>query len=241
MGRFGLRQILSGLLGSESGDNEDFLEFLTNDLGVEPIQLSLYEQAFRHVTVANGKTQSNERLEFVGDAVLDAIVAEYVYRKFPDRDEGFLSKLKSAVVNRNTLNKLARDMQLEPWIKARVSNRQAMHVIGGNALEALIGALFIDHGFETASRWVEKRIINKLDINKLKHALKDAKSTLYELAHRDNVNLEFKVDPVSEENNAPFVASVIWNGKTVAKAEATSKKSAEQKAARKALTLINEH
>lgn len=241
MGRFRLRNILSGLLSNKTSDHTDFREFLAHELGIEPGESPLYEQAFRHVTLANEQSKSNERLEFVGDAVLDAIVAEYVFRKFPDHDEGFLSKMKSAVVNRNALNMLARDMQLEKWIKARVSNRQAMHVIGGNTLEALIGALYIDRGFDTTSQWVTERIIDKLDVNKLKHTLKDAKSALFEMAHRDDAQLEFVVEPVSEDNNSPFVASVIWNGKAVAKAEATSKKSAEQKAARKAITLINEH
>lgn len=221
---------------SSSTQESEFAQFLEQSLKIVPRKKELYEQAFRHVTVSNRKEQSNERLEFIGDAILDAIVAEIVYARFPDNDEGFLSKMKSAVVNRKALNKLARDMQLEPWIRARVRNRQAMHVIGGNVLEALIGAMFIDHGYTFTHDWVKERIVKKLGFSRLKESLKDAKSTLYEKAHSKNAELRFDTQPSGNE----FESTVYWNDETLASAKASSKKDAEQRAARKSLTIIIE-
>lgn len=238
MGQNPLIRILAGLFKSDQPDPAELRDFLLS-LGVDPVNLSLYQQAFRHVTVADTKVKSNERLEFVGDAILDAVVASYAFERFPDREEGFLSKIKSAVVNRKTLNKLARDMKLERWIEAKVSNRQAMHVIGGNTLEALIGAIYEDHGFLYTYSWIKDHIIHKLDLKKLQSSLKDPKSTLYELAHQESAQLEFSVVSATESANPPFEATVLWDNKVLAKATSSSKKEAEQKAARKALTLIN--
>lgn len=214
----------------------EFTQFLEHSLGIVPRKKELYIQAFRHVTASTRKEQSNERLEFIGDAILDAIVAEIVYGRFPNEDEGFLSKMKSAVVNRKALNKLAREMQLEPWIQARVRNRQAMHVIGGNVLEALVGAMFIDHGYGFTHNWVKERIVNKLGFNRLKESLKDAKSTLFEKAHSKNAELRFDTKPSGNE----FESTVFWNDQSLASAKASSKKDAEQRAARKSLTIIIE-
>lgn len=236
MSRFRLLRLLSGLRNSRKQNHSALKDFLVTELDIVPNDMMPYQQAFLHVTAVDKKIDSNERLEFVGDAILDAIVAAYAFNKFPDHDEGFLSKIKSAVVNRQTLNKLARDMQLERWIDAgSVNNRQAMHVIGGNTLEALIGAIYQDRGYEEAERWVRERIIKKLDVSKLKSSLKDPKSTLYELAHKLEAKLEFVIENPEHDTSPPFVASVVWNGDKIASAESSSKKNAEQKAAKKAL------
>ncbi len=219
-------------------DYSQLRDFLLEELGIEATAVSGYEQALRHVTAANSGIESNERLEFIGDAVLDAVVAVYVYDRFPDQDEGFLSKVKSAIVNRQTLNKLARELQLEKWVKARVTNRKAVHVIGGNALEALIGAIFLDKGFPYTQDWVEEKIIGKLDMTKLTTTMKDAKSALYEVSHKMNVSLQFQVDTLNTAPEPTFVAQVIWNGEVLVSAESSSKKSAEQKASRKALAVL---
>ena len=219
-------------------DYSQLRDFLLEELGIEATAVCGYEQALRHVTAANSGIESNERLEFIGDAVLDAVVAAYVYDRFPNQDEGFLSKVKSAIVNRQTLNKLARELQLEKWVEARVTNRKAVHVIGGNALEALIGAIFLDKGFPYTQDWVEEKIIGKLDMTKLTTTMKDAKSALYEVSHKMNVSLQFQVDTLNSEPEPTFVAQVIWNGEVLVSAESSSKKSAEQKASRKALAVL---
>lgn len=240
MSRFRLVRLLSGLRNSKKRNHSELKDFLEKELGIVPNDIKVFSQAFLHVTAVDKKTDSNERLEFVGDAILDAIVAAYAYNTFPDHDEGFLSKIKSAVVNRLTLNKLARDMHLEQWIDASVNNRQAMHVIGGNTLEALIGALYQDQGFEETQRWVQDRIIKKLEVSKLKLTLKDPKSTLFELAHKRSANLEFVIENPENDTSPPFVASVVWNGDKIATAESSSKKNAEQKAAKKALVSLTD-
>lgn len=238
MGRFNLLHLIGGLQRSKKPDYSKLQDFLHKELEIASENTAVYAQAFRHVTAVRNNAESNERLEFIGDAILDAVVASLVFDRYPDRDEGFLSKIKSAVVNRQTLNKLARDMHLEKWVEAKVNNRQAMHVIGGNALEALIGAIFKDKGFDYTRNWVEAHIVKKLDLQKLALSLKDPKSILYEESHRQNASLEFDVVPLHSDPNPPFKATVIWNGETVSSAEASSKKIAEQKAARKALSII---
>lgn len=213
-------------------------DFLRDQLEIPVEDTRSYEQALRHVTASGKNAESNERLEFIGDAILDAAVATDAFSRFPEGNEGYLSKVKSAVVSRQTLNKLARDLQLEKWIQAKVSNRQAMHVIGGNALEALIGAMYLEQGFEFTRQWIEKFIIRKLNMQKLTQSLKDPKSELYEASHRDDASLVFEVVPKSEDPGSPFIATVVWNGETITSAESSSKKDAEQKAARKALAVL---
>lgn len=233
-----LRNWFSGQRKKRPAPSTDFTDFL-HQLGLEPLDSGLYLQAFRHRTAADDKSNSNERLEFVGDAILDAVVAAHVYDRFPGREEGYLSKVKSAIVSRKSLNKLARDLQLEQHIDAHVSNRRAAHVIGGNALEALIGAIYVDRGYDCAAQWVEQVLIARLDFKKLVAALKDPKSLLYELAQREQLLLSFDVESTGSNDGPPFKAEVIWDGASIAAAESTSKKEAEQRAARKALALIN--
>ncbi len=216
----------------------ELLGFLSDQLEIPVNDIRNYEQALRHSTAAHAKSDSNERLEFIGDAILDAVVAAYAFTKFPKGDEGFLSKLKSAVVSRHSLNKMARDLQLEQWIQAKVLNRQAMHVIGGNALEALIGAMYLDLGFDFTRNWIEKHLLRKLNSQRLLESLKDPKSELYEASHRDEATLEFEVTSQSDDPGASFSAKVLWNGKIVSSASSSSKKEAEQKAARKALAFL---
>lgn len=218
---------------------QDLLTFLDKELGLKPVNPEIYLQAFRHKTSVKKASESNERLEFVGDAILDAVVASYLYHRYPTRDEGFLSKMKSAVVNRQTLNRLARDLKLEPLIQARVKNRNAMHVIGGNVLEALIGAVYEDLGFEETQRWVEKYILRNLEESKLFEALKDAKSELFELSQQQNIDLRFETSEQMDDSGSAFVSAVHWKGEIIAKAGGRSKKTAEQNAARKALSRIN--
>lgn len=204
------------------------------------MDVSWYELAFVHKTKASRQGGHNERLEFIGDAVLDAVIADWVYDRFGDKPEGYLSKIKSGIVNRKRLNLLARELGLEPFIQARVRNRQAMHVIGGNALEALIGAIFKDRGYDYTRAWVLKMIIPKIDINRLQSKLTDAKSSLYEKAHRHRAELRFEAREFNDEGRPRFETTVLWNGEALATGSGASKKAADQMAARKGLTNLND-
>lgn len=219
--------------------SNELLRYLHRELHIEPVDPNWYALAFRHSTTATRKSDSNERLEFVGDAILDAIVADLVYDAFPDKPEGFLSKIKSAVVNRQILNTLARDMGMEPHIDARIKNRKAMHVIGGNTLEALIGAIYKDRGYQYTHKWVEKHVVKKLNLNKLRNEMKDAKSELFEIAHRKNADLRFETKASDNSPRPGFESTVFWNKEAIATGTGSSKKSADQKAAKNALTNVN--
>jgi ribonuclease-3 len=219
--------------------NEALLKYLVSKLKIKPKNVALYEQAFRHRTLSATPDQSNERLEFVGDAILDAVVAAWLYRNYPNKDEGILSKLKSRVVSRANLNSLAAEMKIADFVQAKMRTGQAMSAIGGNALEALIGAIFKDQGYEMASQWIEKHIISSFDFSLTEEELNDAKSELYEQAHRVDAALVFNTSTLSGNPEPLFESEVFWNEKQIGKATGPSKKMAEQQAAKKALEYLN--
>jgi ribonuclease III len=219
--------------------NEALLKYLVSKLKIKPKNVALYEQAFRHRTLSATPDQSNERLEFVGDAILDAVVAAWLYRNYPNKDEGILSKLKSRVVSRANLNSLAAEMKIADFVQAKMRTGQAMSAIGGNALEALIGAIFEDQGYEIATQWIEKHIISSFDFSLTEEELNDAKSELYEQAHRVDAALVFKTNTLSGNPEPLFESEVFWNEKQIGKAKGPSKKMAEQQAAKKALEYLN--
>lgn len=222
-----------------ASSNEALVKYLETSLKIQPKNAALFEQAFRHRTFSATPDQSNERLEFVGDAILDAVVAAWLYRKFPNKDEGVLSKLRSRVVSRANLNLLAAQMGLAKYIQVKMRTGQAMTAVGGNALEALIGAIFEDQGYEKATQWVEKQIISSFDFSLTEDELNDAKSELYEQAHRKEAMLVFNTITLSGNPEPLFESVVLWNEKQIGKAEGPSKKSAEQLAAKKALEYLN--
>jgi ribonuclease III len=219
--------------------NEVLVKYLVSKLKIKPQNAALYEQAFRHRTLSATPDQSNERLEFVGDAILDAVVAGWAFKNYPNEDEGFLSKLKSRVVSRSNLNELAAKMKITDFVQVKMRSGQAMTAIGGNALEALIGALYEDQGFEKTKLWVEKHIISSFDFSLSADELNDAKSELYEQAHRKEANLEFKTSTISGNPNPEFETIVLWNEKQIGSATGPAKKTAEQLAAKKALEYLN--
>lgn len=224
---------------SKPASNEVLVKFLVSKLKIQPKNTALYEQAFRHRTLSVTPDQSNERLEFVGDAILDAVVAAWLFRNYPNQDEGFLSKLKSRVVSRSNLNELAAKLKITELVQVKMRAGQAMSTIGGNALEALIGAIFEDQGFEKTKLWVEKHIIAAFDFSLSAEELNDAKSELYEQAHRKEARLVFETNTISGNPKPQFESVVFWNDKQISQATGPSKKTAEQLAAKKALEYLN--
>jgi len=211
-----------------------FKSSLKNILGVSPKNLSLYNQAFRHNSVAKeikeGVKDSNERLEYLGDAILNAVIADFLFRKFPYKDEGFLTKMRSKIVSRDHLNQLAVKLGLNKFLSQTSDPGLKFSSMNGDAFEALIGAIYIDKGFSSAQDFILNRILKfHVDVEKTLLTETDFKSKLIEWSQREKQELQFKV--VEENGNGydkQFMIAVIVKGEIIAQAQHFSKKKAEQ-------------
>lgn len=205
---------------------------LKNILGFYPDNISLYLLAFRHRSAATEikdgvKINSNERLEFLGDAVLGAVVAHYLFKKFPYKDEGFLTKMRSKIVSRSQLNQLAIKLGINKLIDSNTSGFQQASM-SGDAFEALIGAIYIDKGYKKVSDFILNRIIKThLDIDEIETKETDFKSKLIEWSQKEKKELKFILAEGTIENKQYVIQATIDNE---IKGTAThfSKKRAEQ-------------
>jgi len=166
-------------------DKQEFSSRLKKILGFRPGNLRLYEIAFIHrsasFTLPDGKRVNNERLEFLGDAVLDAILSDFLFEKFPDANEGFLTKIRSRIVNRDVLNQLAISMGINNILISNISSVHPTKNLYGDAFEALIGSVFIDKGFKKTKKLFIKNVLNKyLDLNLIVNTDTDYKSLVFE-------------------------------------------------------------
>ena len=169
-------------------------------IGVLPHNLSYYKTALLHKSVARrnekGKPVNNERLEFLGDAILDAIVGDIVYARFPGKREGFLTNTRSKIVQRETLNRLANDLGITKLILSSGHSQSHNSYLGGNAFEALVGALYLDHGYTACMKFMQRQILGDLiNIDKLAYKEVNFKSKLIEWTQKHKVCLEFKPLP----------------------------------------------
>lgn len=215
-------------------------------VGSKPFNLHLYKLAMQHSSVAkvnkSGYKESNERLEYLGDAVLGAVVADYLFKKYPYKDEGFLTEIRSRMVNRESLNQLGRNLGLDRILQFDNSLRkESYRTIYGNALEALIGAVYLDRGFDFCKHFIEKRLLFPyFDLGTLIHTVHNYKSLLIEWAQKENRQLSFEILGNEQElqNNKEFTAAVVLEGKAFTTGKGNSKKQAEKDAARKACTKL---
>lgn len=208
-------------------------------LGFRPGNLALYRKAFTHSSAANqprsgeNKRESYERLEFLGDAVLSAVIADYLFKKFPYRDEGFLTKLRSRIVSRQQLGRLAQKFGIERLIEAESGLAGRSHSINGDVFEALIGAIYLDKGYEFTSRFISETIIRyHLDIDEIEATDHDYKSKLIEWAQKNKKDLRFiLVEEQGTGQHKVFVVEIMVDGAPHGRSQHASKKRAEQEAA----------
>lgn len=233
--------LLRGLLSS---DKKLYLQ-IRNIFGFYPANISLYQLAFRHKSLArkqsNGVKISNERLEFLGDAILDAIVADYLFKLFPYKDEGFLTQMKSKIVSRIHLNKLSVKLGIDKLIRcAQEEGRHNYKSMKGDAFEAFIGALYLDKGFGFTKRIIENRIIRlHVNIEKLLSTDLNFKSKLLEWVQRERKTLEFKgIQEIGTGYNKQYIVESLIDQVAYGRGQDFSIKAAEQQAAEKALELI---
>lgn len=216
-------------------------------LGFSPHNLELYKLALVHrsasLVIAHGKKVDNERLEYLGDAILDAIVADYLFTRFPNQNEGFLTKTRAKIVSRTSLNQLAIGIGLPNIVVLGNGASFNQKNIFGNALEAIIGAMFLDLGFKETSRLVVSNILERqVDLEAIQHIEIDFKSRLLELAQKQKILAEFttRVDQQPNSTSPHFTAELHWDGREISHGHGTSKKEAEQDAAMQAMEIISE-
>lgn len=221
-----------------------FVKQLKEILGFSPKDLNFYELALIHKS-ASGRFSSknkvnNERLEFLGDAILDSIVAEHLYQQFPDQDEGFLTQLRSKIVNRDTLKRISIKMGIAGMLITRAS-KDDYNALYGDALEAMIGAIYLDRGYKKTKKFIIERIINyHLNLEKLCTTEVDFKSRIIEWGQKNKKEINFNCQEQQNEsdNTTIFVSYLIVLDKIIGTGSGKSKKEAEQNAAKQALQSI---
>ena len=215
-----------------------FITRLKKITGFFPSNPSLYHTAFTHRSVLGNQAKPheyNDRLEYLGDSVLGVVIAEFLYEQFPNEDEGTLTKIKSAMVSRKALNDVADKLGLKPFIKAKINQDNFPLSLGGNALEALIGAIYLDKGMKGARLFVrEKMLIPFYNLDELRDSDHNFKSKLIEWSQKNKVRIYFKVlDEGIEEHNKLFHIGLFINDEMKEEGKGKSKKEAEQSAAKK--------
>lgn len=207
-------------------------------LGFLPDDLSLYQTALSHRSVREGADENNERLEFLGDAILSSVIAHYLFRKYPYKGEGFLTEMRSKMVNRQKLNEIALKMGLKKiTVYNKFDNALKSSQIFGNTLEALIGAVYLDKGYARTQTWVEKYVIMPhLFTEDLEIVDINVKNKLYGWANKNGKSLEFTtLDEKIENGRRLFTIGATLDGELLTQAKGFNKKEASQIAAQLAI------
>ena len=237
---------LLSLLRYKSESDRALARSIHNIFGFYPKNIELYKLAFTHKSVSSksaGYTISNERLEYLGDAVLSAIVAQFLFKKFPTKQEGFLTEMRAKIVSRSSLNKLSLKFGLQNLIHYAKTNEHIKYrSMGGNAFEAFTGALFLDFDYDFAYKIIVDRVIKMhIDLDDLEKSESNYKSRLLEWAQKEKHLINFKqVGSNGSGYDKHYVVQVLIDEKEYAKATDYSIKGAEQLAAEKTWLMMNE-
>jgi len=229
--------ILERIIKSDSSA-ASFRKQLKNVLGFAPGKIVLYKTALTHRSLKDKSDENNERLEYLGDAVLSAVIADFLFKRYPYKEEGFLTEMRSKMVNRNQLNDIAIKMGLK---KISYFNKfdgsLKMSQIFGNTLEAVVGAIYLDKGFNKTNQWIMERIIqpylflDDLELLEINH-----KNKLYGWANKNSKTLEFEtLDEHMEAGRRLFTVGAVVDGQLLAQGKAYNKKDASQIAAQAAI------
>jgi ribonuclease-3 len=226
-------------------DRSEFRSGLKKLLGFRPVKLRLYEMAFIHrsatYTLPDGIKINNERLEYLGDAIIDSILSDYLFRLYPEATEGFLTKTRARIVNRETLNQLGLSMGLDRLIISNLAPSDSPRNLYGNAVEALAGALFIDTGYNRTRKFMIERVLKKhLDLNMVLAAETDYKSLILEYCQKNKQKLNFtsREKPSGTNGHPLFTVTLEINNEVISQGEGATKKEAEQEASMAALNKL---
>ena len=230
---------LRRLFNSGFSNEKELAKQIRTMIGVRPDNIHIYKIAFQHKSLLNETDQdleSNERLEFLGDAILNSIVAEYLFKKYPHKNEGFMTKMRSKIVKRRTLNNIAENMQLDILLR-EYNTTKISHSMLGNAFEALIGAIYLDKGYKRTKVYVITDILQQhLNLEELEQTDDNYKSQLLEWCQKTGHSIDYEVtEKFKLRNRDKFRVQVLIDGESVATGEGFNKKGAEQRASKIAM------
>jgi len=232
-----IRKIFSKSRSLEDGI---FFDNISEILGFVPINLEYFRKAFTHRSSnkhdENGNAFSYERLEFLGDAMLSSVIAAHLFNKVPAGDEGYLTKMRSKIVSREHLNELGKDLNLVRFIDSKVPVQHFGENIHGNIFESLVGAIYLDRGYDYCEKFIQKRVVNPyVDIARLEGKVISYKSLLIEWCQKEKKQFHYDIfDDNGIGGQRFFGVKLSIDDKVIAKARATSKKKAEEKASQRA-------
>jgi len=237
---------LINLFRSRSKEDKRLITAISTIVGSKPLNLSLYKLAIIHTSMAKknakGVKESNERLEYLGDAVLGAIVADFLFKKYPYKDEGFLTMIRSRIVNREALNTLGKKLGINQLVKYDNTKKGKLShkSLYGDTLEALVGAVYLDKGYRYCSKFVVNKLISPyIDIAEIVKSDTNYKSKIIEYAQSKNKKVEFDIINVTtDRNHKEFTAQVFIDNKPLGKGYGHSKKKAEQNASLKSCEML---
>ncbi len=218
-----------------------FKKLLSNLLGFTPGNLALYKTAFTHRSVKESSDENNERLEYLGDAILGALVADYLFKRYPYKGEGYLTEMRSKMVNRQQLNDIAIRMGLKKLTQYnRIDGALNMSQIFGNTLESLVGAIYLDRGYVKTAKWVKEQIlIPHMFVDDLENLEINHKNKLYGWANKGGKQLEFEtIEERIEGGRRLFTVGAMVDGEKIAEGKAFNKKDASQIAAQVAVDIL---
>ncbi|MDQ8015129.1 MAG: ribonuclease III [Flavobacterium nitrogenifigens] len=221
-----------------------FYSAIAQIIGYKPRNIELFNTSFTHRSVnrtnEKGEIVSYERLEFLGDAILGSVIAAYLYKNAPKGDEGYLTQMRSKIVSRSHLNNVGKKLNLLHYIRTKASPTQFGETVYGNLLEALIGAIYVDSGFSSCERFIYKNILVDFDnLEQLENKVTSYKSLYIEYCQKHKKTFKFEAyDDDGKDHLKHFSVRLLLDGKVIARARATSKKKAEEKAAQRAFFVL---
>jgi len=236
--------LLRDYIKSHFSENKDLYRSIKNIFGFYPGNIFLYKLAFRHKSATikkiNGLKMNNERLEFLGDALLSAIVAEFLFKKFPYKNEGFLTEMRSKIVSRTSLNKLSIKLGLSDLILSGTDANSQSKSAGGDAFEAFLGALYLDKGYDFTRKILINRVISiHYDMDQLIDEHVSYKSRMIEWSQKEKRELQFElVEEIGEKQQKQYIVAVKVDGVSISQSQDYSIKGAEKLAAEKAYQLL---
>ena len=242
-----MKRFIHKIFNSKTTDEDvRFSMKISKIIGYTPITISPFKEAFTHRSLnkknSNGTTISYERLEFLGDAMLSAVIAEFLFNEVPHGNEGYLTKMRSKIVSREHLNELGKDLRLLDLLSSNMNKENFGDNVHGNIFEALLGALFIDKGYAGCERFIYKNVIEPyVDIERLEGKVISYKSLLIEWCQKEKKHFQYLVyEDSGNDNIKHFAVKLRIDDKIIAKARATSKKKAEEKASKRAFFALQD-
>ncbi|MDT0649452.1 ribonuclease III [Autumnicola edwardsiae] len=232
--------VIRNILNSRSSKGGNFFNDIHKILGFRPKNISHYKKAFTHRSLnmkdEKGNAVNYERMEFLGDAMLSAVIASHLFRAVPGGNEGYLTKMRSKVVSRKHLNELGKDLKLIDHVQTNIPKEQFGVNIHGNLFESLVGAIYLDRGYKYCRRFIFDRVIEPyVDIEQLEGKVISYKSLFIEWCQKEKKEFDYEVyEDTGNDELKHFAVKLRINDRVVAKARATSKKKAEEKASKRA-------